>query len=318
MERSTTGPIRRILVPSDGSFFAEQALPYAAAIGGRDAELTLLQVVPTATPLHGLLGKRLLTAEQVQHATEAGAREGLEQARESWIPNHPTVGAEVATGDSADEILAAATRHEADLIVMATHGRGTLDRWIIGSVADRVARSSTMPVLLIHPLDEVPAGTGARRIERLIVPLDGSELAAQALPMAARLARQHGIPVRLVTVSDLPRELAIVTAYGAAYSPEVYDELLAEGRAEAEKHLAAAATQLADQGVTVEQQLLDGPVASEIAGVAGEHDVIVMTSHGHGGVRRWFLGSTASKLIHQPKLAVLLIPAGQTADERRA
>jgi nucleotide-binding universal stress UspA family protein len=93
---------------------------------------------------------------------------------------------------------------------------------------------------------------------------------------------------------------------------------LAEGRAEAEKHLAAAATQLADQGVTVEQQLLDGQVASEIAGVAGEHDVIVMTSHGHGGVRRWFLGSVAAKLINQPKLAVLLVPAGQAADERSA
>ncbi|MCC6791613.1 MAG: hypothetical protein IT336_08015, partial [Thermomicrobiales bacterium] len=88
MERLTSTPVRKVLVPSDGSFFAEQALPYAVAIGGSDVEIVMLQVVPKAAPLYGLLGKRLLSADQVQHATEDGARTGLDRAREVWIPKH--------------------------------------------------------------------------------------------------------------------------------------------------------------------------------------------------------------------------------------
>ncbi|MCC6792008.1 MAG: universal stress protein, partial [Thermomicrobiales bacterium] len=115
-------------------------------------------------------------------------------------------------------------------------------------------------------------------------------------------------------------ELAIVTAYGAAFSKEVYDELLAEGRTEAEKFIAAAADLLTEQGVTVQKQILEGQAATAIAEAAGRNDVIVMTSHGHGGIRRWFLGSTATKLINHPNLAVLLVPAvapdESPADER--
>lgn len=309
MDRSRLSPLRRILIPSDGSNFAEQALLYARAIAGADAEYVLVQVVPEADPIFGLLGKRLLTHEQVQHAMVEGARKGLERARTEWIKDCPHVSIEVVEGDYAGEILAVAERRQVDLIVMATHGRGALDRLVIGSVADRVARTSPIPVMLIHPRDEVPPEPSALRFERLIVPLDGSDLAKQALPFAGRIATQLHIPVLLVRVTDLPRELSAVTAYGAAFSPQIYDELLAEGRAEAEQALVDAEAVLSEMGATVSHQLLEGPVVKAIAGVTGAHDVIVMTSHGHGGIRRWFLGSVATKLINQPELAVVLVPS---------
>lgn len=318
MDRSSLKPLQRILIPSDGSPFSEQALPYARAIGGVDAEFVLVQVTPRAEALYGLLGNRLLSAEQVRDATREGASKDLAEARNTWIPDAPKVVYEVATGGYPEEILAAAERHDADLIVMATHGRGAVDRWVIGSVADRIARTSPVPVMLVHPVDEEPRQPVRPDFQRLIIPLDGSELANQALPFAARIARQHGIPVLLVTVSDVPRQLATVTAFGAAFSARVYEELLAEGRAEAERVLAHGASVLSDMGVTASQQVLDGQVAKAIASQAGENDLIVMTSHGYGGLKRWLLGSVATKLIHHPELAFVLVPASDSearADE---
>jgi nucleotide-binding universal stress UspA family protein len=315
MENSTSTSLRRILVPLDGSLFSEQALGYARAIGGPEAGFVLIRIFSEAEAAYGPLGNRLLTAEQVQRAAEEEARSGMERAREGWIRTFPNVDIEVANGDYTDEILAAAVRHQADIIVMATHGRGGLDRWIIGSVADRVARTSPIPVMLIHPHDETQSEPSEQLIQRLIVPLDGSELADQALPFAGRLAAQHDIPVRLVTVFDLPHELSVTMAYGAAFSQQMYDELLAEGRLEAEKLLAKSKSLLRKMDVSVGHQLLEGPVAKAIAGAAGENDMIVMTSHGRGGIRRLLLGSVASQLINQSDVPVVLVPAVDPTDQ---
>lgn len=290
----------------------------ARAVAGRDAEFILFEVLPDADPLFGLLGNLLLTAEQIQRASADGVGQELERVRQGWIQICPNVEIEVATGDSSDEILAAAERRRADLIVMATHGRGGLDRWIIGSVADRVARTSPVPVLLVHPRDAISSEPGARSIARLVVPLDGSDLAAHALPFAARIAASLDIPVLLVAVSDLPREMPILRMYGSAFSQQIQDELLAEGRRAADQTLADAAASLRGMGVAVSRKLLDGPVAAGIAGAAGQDDVIVMTSHGHGGIRRLFLGSVAHQLINHGRLAVILVPPvdrdGQAGD----
>ena len=315
-------PLRRILIPLDGSTFSAQALPYARAISAPETACVFLQVVPKAVPIYGLFGERLLSEEQVEHAYEEEARKGLECARETLNQSSANVDIVVCCGDYADEILAVANERRADLVVMATHGRGGLDRWIIGSVADRVARMSTIPVMLIHPRDDSPPLPSDRSINRLIVPLDGSERAAQALPFAGRIAAQLNISVLVVTVSDLPHELAVVSAYGATFSQKLHDELLAEGRSDAEKMLKRSATVLRGMGVSVSEQVLEGPVAKAIVGAAGEDDLIVMTSHGHGGIRRLLLGSVANQLINQGNRPVVLVPVHehdrQDAVERNA
>ena len=309
MQPSNPNPIRRLLVPLDGSPFAEQALPYARAIGGPDAKIQLLQVVPRGEAIYGMLGDQLVSDTEVEEASQLAAHKELERVRRERLGASPTVSIEIATGDYAGEILAAAQRSQSDLIVLATHGRGGLDRWIIGSVADRVARSSLIPVMLIQPKDSKAADLAARPIERLIVPLDGSELAAQALPFAGRIAAQLNVPVLLVRVSDLPKELSVATAYGAAFSPRVYEEVIAQGRGEALKSLVESESLLRDMGVTASHQVLEGQVAKAIANAAGENDLIVMTSHGHGGISRLLLGSVANQLINQRRLAVVLVPA---------
>jgi nucleotide-binding universal stress UspA family protein len=315
MEQATPQALRRILVPLDGSFFSEQALRHAQAIGGSETELILLSVVPPAEEIRGLLGNVLVTAQEVRHAYEEGTRKDLERAQKAWLGDRPHVRLEVAEGDPSEEILRATERDGVDLIVMATHGRGALGRWAIGSVADRVARTSPVPVMLIRPVEEIPTAPGPATIERLIVPLDGSETAMRALPFAAVLALHLRIPVLVVTVADLPPDLSGPLIYAAAYSEEVYNELVETSQNRAREVLAAGAATLRAAGVTVSEQILEGPVAAAIAGAAGRHDVIVMTSHGRSGFKRWVLGSVTSKLIHQRDIPVVLVPSAPHRDE---
>ena len=221
-------------------------------------------------------------------------------------------------GDPAEEILRDADRHDAGLIVMATYGLHGIDRWVIGSVADRVARTSPVPVMLVRPPYVAPEQPAPITFERLVVPLDGSPLAAEALPFAEQLAIRGHLPIRLVTVTDLSRELSSVLDYGAAFSAQAYEELLDEGRAESQAMLDAAAVPLRDAGLTVDTRLCEGQVPEAIAAVTGSNDVIVMTSHGRSGIGRWLLGSVATKLIQLGGAPVILVPSSIRRDHRQA
>lgn len=324
MTQSDRPRVRSILVPLDGSKFAEEALPYAAAIGRDHAELVLLEVVPEPQPARGLLGEELLSAEQVRRAYEGGARTRLESARERWLAERSDVRLEIATGDPAEQILQVTQQLDTDLIVMATHGLDTFGRWVIGSVADRVARTSPIPVMLIRgeeQQEQEKEGEGPTRprdglIEGFVVPLDGSDLAKLAIPFATELASLLHVPITLVAVSDIPRQLTGLMAYGAAFSAQAYEDLVAAGRAEVEEMLAAAANTVRESGVSVSYRVLDGQgIAETIAGAAGPNDVIVMTSHGRGGIGRWLLGSVATKLIQIGTVPVVLVPSPGRRDK---
>jgi nucleotide-binding universal stress UspA family protein len=309
MTKPTTEPLRRILVPLDGSSLAEEAIPYALAIGGPAAALTLFHVAPRPEAIYGLFGKRLLSVDQVDQASTTGAKAALAEVRAKRIPLDRDVSLEVSAGDYAHEILQAAVRLSVDLIVMASHGRGGLDRWIIGSVADRVARTTTVPLMIVHPAGDDDTGARYSGIERLVVPLDGSDLAAQALPFAARVASTLKIPIRLINVSDYPHDLSMALAYGSAFSEQVYAELLEEGRAQAESILVEASAQLQGLGVGVDYQIVDGPIAKGIIASTESTDLLVMTSHGRGGLRRLLLGSVANQVINEGNVPVVLVPA---------
>src|SRR5262249_22289244 len=102
MEATTANGIRRILVPLDGSFFAEQALPFAKAIGGNETELILLEVAPPTEPIRGLFGNVLITAEEVRRSYQEGIESALETTRRAWLGERPNVRIETAAGDAAE------------------------------------------------------------------------------------------------------------------------------------------------------------------------------------------------------------------------
>ena len=303
MESEATPP--GILVPLDGSPLAEQALPYAQALLAPGAELTLLEVVEKPEPVHGMSGRLLVPVEDVQRMLERQAHDDLEKAEATLRGAQPRARLEVARGNPAEEILRVAAEQEVDSIAMTTHGRGALGRWLFGSVADRVARSSPVPVLLVRPREGEPRPV---TIRRLVVPLDGSALAEEALPTARVLAKRLGVPIHLITVIDMmrliPTELGPVVAFDAT----VYEETLVQLDAGAMALLNDVSERLERQGLPTSSEVAHGSPFMTIVEAVHDGDLIVMTSHGRSGVRRWLLGSVAEKLVREAPTPVVLVP----------
>lgn len=302
-------PIKRILIPLDGSFFAEHALPFAQAIGGSEAELILFQVTMPGEPIRGLTGRVLVSAEEVTRAQVKRIESSLKQARQTWLGGQPKVRCQTAIGDPVEQILTTAEREQVDLIVLASHGHGAIDRLVIGSVSDQVVRIARIPVMVMRPRYEELIDGHVHDIRRIVVPFDGSELAARALPFARRLALSLRVPVLLVKVTEIGQHLETGLSYGAAFGPEIYGEILREAQANDLAEISVAANELRRSGVEVQARVVDGVIADAIARVTEPTDIIVMTSHGRGGLRRLVLGSVAEKLVRQGPVPVILVPA---------
>ena len=141
---------QQILVPLDGSRLAEEALPHARALARQfDCELVLLRVIvsPYAITAPDLvLASQEINIENFAQAAQeylAGVADGLTA---EGLPARTAIG----EGPVAEGILRVAAEQHADMIVMSTHGRGGVSRWVYGSVADRVLQASTCPVLLVR------------------------------------------------------------------------------------------------------------------------------------------------------------------------
>lgn len=136
---------KRILIPLDGSEFAEAALPHACALAAcTGAELVLLRVA--VQPLYGSVSPD--SSPSIRADTEAEASAYLDRVAGELRAAGFRVTAETCTGPVAETILDYAAGIRADLIVMSTHGRSGLARWFIGSVADKIVRGARLPVLL--------------------------------------------------------------------------------------------------------------------------------------------------------------------------
>ncbi len=284
--------VRTVLVPLDESPLAEAALPYAEALARPfRARLRLLGVVEQ--PESSVLGAR----PELRAHLETIARQALTTYLETTAQDLRGRGLEAAvhvrTGDPAPTIVAAAEEEPETIVVMATHGRGGIERWLIGSVADAVMRTATRPVLLVRPPEE---GTerAAVALRRLMVPLDGSDLAQTALPLAGELARALGATLVLVRVE--PWLASMVPAYG--YLPDL-DRLDAEVEAAAVASLQEARGRL-PADLDVETVVLRGSPAAALVDYArgeGRIDLVVMSTHGAGGLRRLLVGSVADRVV---------------------
>ncbi len=111
-----------------------------------------------------------MSVEDVRRMLESLALDDLKRAEATLHGERPSIHLEVTGGDPAAQIVQIAAERQVELIAMTTHGRGAMGRWYFGSVADRVARSATVPVLLVRPSEKEPQPVAIRR---LVVPLDG-------------------------------------------------------------------------------------------------------------------------------------------------
>jgi nucleotide-binding universal stress UspA family protein len=309
MESPLDAPIR-IVLPLDGSQLAEQAVSYAQALADGSGEIALLRVLLPARPVRGLLGDVIVSAEGVLSRMRADAKAELDAIACRLRQDSPDITTTVcvSVGDPAEEIIREARERNADLIVMASHGRGAVGRLAFGSVADRVARTSETPVMITRPQD-VRREVGPAPIYRLLVPLDGSDIAAQALPFAEALGKWLDVPIHLLTAIDINQVTSYSLATGALFSEAFYDEVFGRLRHDTEQMLEQQAEQLRQNGVSAEWEIVEGQAITTIENGARDGDVVAMTSHGRGGVGRWVIGSVAEKLVRHCPVPVILLHA---------
>lgn len=234
--------------------------------------------------------------------TQSGELGELVREGEQFVAEYPAFPADGARldrvfrmGRPADEIVAAANDWSADLIVLGTHGRKGLDRFMLGSTAEGVLRRANCPVLCVgHELPE-PV-----QISRILVSVDDSNQAATAADAASRLARALGACVALAHVAPFP--VPVEPGYGMVVD-HADEALLIAG----EEFLARFPW---PQGEPPPERLVrQGPTPQEILAASREWkaDLIVLGTHARRGLSRLLLGSTAESVLRSAGCPVLCV-----------
>jgi nucleotide-binding universal stress UspA family protein len=281
--------LERILVPLDGSKLSEAVLPAVTQMAlAFKASVTLLHVEDPGDAWGGVLDPRYLG--RVARSLE---RKGLQ------------VQVARVTGNAAQEVLGHAREHGASLIAMATHGRSGVNRWVYGSVTEKVVHAADTPLLLVRPEEKEGKVQAPRQpFQSVVVPLDGSKLAEEALPHAEFLASRLGLPITLLRV--VPFTAMLYSGFDG-YVPDPQLEEVLEGSAR--EYLEEARARLAQQGFQVTTQMVRGHPPSQIIDIAQgiPGSLIVMSTHGRTGMRRWILGSVADRVLRAAHRPVLLV-----------
>lgn len=290
-----------ILVPLDGSAFAEAALPPATAIASRGTGALDLVMVQDPVPAYGYGA-----LEEQPQAWRAEYLAAVEEELASRIGER--VEYSLLVGSVTAELERHAGETDPDLMVLATHGRGPFSRFWLGSVADHVVRHSTYPVLLIRPEEDQELDLSAEpNFDNILIPLDGSEEGETILDVAIPFGDLFDSEYTLTRVVHYPAEVV------SSYMPDtvhISEEIVESGKIEAEKYLEGVANKLRDDGYNVDIDVrVDVHPASGIQRAADElgADLIALATHGRGGVERTLVGSVADKLIRSTHLPTLVI-----------
>jgi nucleotide-binding universal stress UspA family protein len=301
---------RSLIVPLDGSTFAEQALPIAGAILRRSkASLTLVRV-------HRPLG--------YGDEAPAGTCDGdLREWERDYLARAATqvtelYGVKVDTTLLEEPVVPSLCDYvrarDADLVIMSTHGRTGVSRAWLGSVADGVVRQVSVPVLMFRGREDVPIPTPGSAtdhfFDRMLLPLDGSRLSEAIVGHAVRLARTFASEIVLLRVVEP------IVAHGPEYplaSPvpiTLFDrDTMRQLQELAEKYLEEIAERLRrehDLKVRVDVRMFESAARAIIdAGAVERAELVAMSTHGRGA-SRLLVGSVADKVLRAGPHTVLL------------
>jgi len=335
-----------ILVPLDGSIRAEAALPIAARVArAAGSSVVLLQVVNI--PMYYGYGDGLgmmsysyggsldmsygsgldassLISEEDRETEQTGATTYLTRIAHSDLFAGITTTTEVVFGRPAPHILALAEQQAVNLIILCSHGRTGFLRWVLGSVAQRVIHHSRVPVLVLREEESTPLAlhVDVARPFCVAVALDGSPLAETALLPAAHLVAalaQH--------TQGVVHLLHVVKLYTSVADNDVLSQRDAERVEHAQAYLQRVREHLLTQtndlnllvtwSVTLAQDTAETIVTTAGKGTGStggnDCDVLVMATHGSGGVERWVMGSVTERVLEATTVPVLVVRPPQGA-----
>jgi nucleotide-binding universal stress UspA family protein len=298
----------RMLIPLDGSKLAENVLPYARAMArALDGPIELLSVVDSMDSARTSHAGHVRSVDAIVEAAVQESRRYLEGIARSFTGRPVTCVVE--QGQPEEVIIERAAGDKETLISMATRGRSGIHRWLMGSVAEKVLRGASTPLLLVRG-DAEGKNSGEATLKSIVVPLDGSKLAETVLPHTVELAKKLSLAIVLTRAYQIP----LSATYAGAESPYIpnNDALMNLVRDEAGTYLETKVNELHQNGVEkVSSILMVGSGADEIIDLArGTPDnLIAMCTHGRSGVKRWALGSVTEKVVRHSGDPVLVVRA---------
>ncbi|MFC7116458.1 universal stress protein [Natronoarchaeum sp. GCM10025703] len=285
----------RILFPTDGSDGAAVALDHLLDFATRhNATIHILNVANT-TPV----SVPQMQENEVDALVQEGERLVSEAANQARRRGIDTV-TEVLQGKPYRKIVGYAETNGLDLVVMPTHGRRGLERFLLGSTTERVVRRADVPVLTIHPDAD---GTITYPHQDILVPTDGSDCANQALALGVDLIDTEGAALHLLSV-------IAVAALGVNIRTDIQMDLLEQS---AHELLDEAATVAENAGVEQTSKTVEygASIHKAILAYIDKHDIdlVVVGTHGRTGFDRYVLGSVTEYLIRTSPIPVLTVPA---------
>ena len=298
----------KILIPLDGSRTAEKVLPYARYLAGRFKipiePLAVIDIVEMTAHMSAEKARFLdtMVEDSAKHST------AYLRGIASTFPG-ADVKCSIERGRAEDVIIEKGEADTAMLITMATHGRSGLNRFLLGSVSEKVLRGTANPLLLVRATEEAKS-VGEATLESIIVALDGSELAESVIPMAAGLAKKLGLEVILFRGYHIPDNA--YTGDDSNYAVN-YEEMIAGVRDEANEYLEKEAADVKKLGIEkVSFVTKEGFAADEMIDLGRKtpNNLIAMCSHGRSGVKRWVLGSVAETVVRHSAGPVLISRPG--------
>ena len=290
---------------SDASVYALRAAARLASASGQ--RLVIAHVIEDLPDGEGWM----LLVESPEEIAGRVRAERMDRLRQ-FAPMHvrglierEAISYMVAEGSPAEAMVELARSLDADRVVVGCVGRGLVVNALLGSVASELVRRTEREVMV------VPAHPVRPKVDRILVPLDGSELARQALASAMALARSSGAKLDVIHVATEP--VAVVDPlHPVVFTRDMREALIVSGK----RMLSEAIEGLGAEDLIAHREVVFGEPAYEIRRWAYSHrsDLICMGTNGRRGFSRFVLGNTAERSLRQlpcPMLVVPMMPHGE-------
>ncbi len=310
-----------ILVPLDGSALSESILPHAVAVAqAMKSALLLLQVLePVFEPIYGTIGLPGYVEEeqllQMRDEQLAAMVHYLEKIANQLRTGGLEIQTKVIEGNNPATQIIREVEHDPllSMIAMTTHGHRGILHWLFGSVAAELVQATPRPLLLLRPQESDRLFSmqdfKVASYQNIVVPLDASTFAEQALSHASELATAMNAKLHLISIVLPPHTLPI-HIHKEKESQTLMRATLHQTEVERRKHyLKQKAEDFKEQGIRVHTDVASGHPAEEILRFCtqDEQTLLVMTTHGRSGLRRILLGGVAMKVVQEAHVPVLLI-----------
>ena len=308
MRFDATGP-RTLLVPLDGSSFAERALPLAINVATRsDAQLQIVHVNSTFEPAH--LRSRHIPFHFVrrhQAALRSYKKDYVERViREIRRDSTVRITSTVLDNSDVTAALLEAIRNDVDMVIMAAHGKGLIRRWVAGSTVHSMVRNAHVPVIVVGA-DGTFSAPRPAQVRRILIALDGSRRAEHTFESALTLADTCGAEIVLLRV--IPQS----TAFGAYRSGagERQNVSWEVQMAAAQRYLRRTANRMKQRSRVVDSRVVlsHRPIARTIAANASAFNAdLIAVATRKDADKRW-LGSVAERVVQFAPMPVLIAAA---------